>query len=211
MWKYMLLKELKGGYNAIFSLGDLCLASIQLQNSNLRPYSGVLDWMGSHQLSDVNRLLMNRFAGFMDEENLRVVGDANEEMLLVSDDNYHILSNHDFSSFQNTHTHLSAYPEVKQKFNRRIQRFLEKMESCERILFVRTEGDFQDVYDLQTILTGLVRQDFRILLINHAPVSGIMELDWPLEKVCAVQLPDTDKWEGNDHFWRMILQGIYLN
>lgn len=205
----MRLAELKGNYDAIFSLGDLCLASIQLDKNNLRPYSGVLDWMGSPQLSDVNLLLLNRFYGFMELENLRVVGDANPDMLLVSDDVYHILSNHDFPKAQNTYTHLVTYPEVKQKFDRRIQRFLEKADSCQRILFVRTEGDFQDAYDLQMILSGLVRNDFRILLINHAPVSGIVELDWPLDKVCALQLPNQEKWEGNNHLWKTIFAGIH--
>lgn len=205
----MKLAELKGEYDGIFSLGDLCLASLQLQKNNLRPYSGVLDWMGSLELSDVNRLLMNRFADFMELQNLRVVGEANEEMLLVSDDMYHILSNHDFTKSENTYTHLSTYPEVKEKFDRRIRRFLEKTDSCQRILFVRTEGNIQDAYDLQTVLTGLVRHDFQILLINHAPVGGIVELDLPLERVCALQLPDAEKWNGNDHLWKTILDGIH--
>jgi hypothetical protein len=40
-------------------------------------------------------------------------------MLLVSDDAYGILSNHDFFKAQNTHTHLAAaYPEVKTEFVR---------------------------------------------------------------------------------------------
>jgi hypothetical protein len=205
----MRIAELKGNYDGIFSLGDLCLASFQLQKNNLRLYSGVLDWMGSPQLSDVNRLLMNRFYGFMELENLRVVGNANEEMLLVLDEAYQFLSNHDFSNTQNTHTHLATFPEVKQKFNRRVQRFLDKLDNSQRILFIRTEGSFQDVYELQTILKDIVRHDFRILLINHAPVSGIVELDWPLDKVCAVQLPNGEKWEGNDHLWKMMLDGIH--
>ncbi|MGZ9586824.1 DUF1796 family putative cysteine peptidase [Paenibacillus marinisediminis] len=204
----MRLADLKGDYDGIFSLGDLCLASIQLQKNNLRPYSGVLDWMGSPQLSDVNRLLMNRFEGFMELQNLRVVGDATEEMLLVSDDVYHILSNHDFSKKQNTYTHLDTYPEVKQKFERRIDRFLEKANSCKRILFVRTEGNFQDAYDLQMVLSGLVQHDFAILLVNHAPVGEIYELNWPLDKVCAIQLPNQEKWEGNNHLWKILLDGI---
>lgn len=205
----MKLSELKGNYDAIFSLGDLCLASIQLEKNGLRPYAGVLDWMGSPQLSEVNRLLMNRFNGFMELANLRVVGNATEEMLLVSDDFYHILSNHDFTKAANPHGNLATYPEVKAKFDRRIQRLLEKADTCQRILFIRTEGDFQDTYDLQTVLSGLVRHDFRILLVNHAPVSGIVELDWPLEKVCAIQLPNVEKWEGNNHLWTAILEGIH--
>jgi hypothetical protein len=104
---------------------------------------------------------------------------------------------------------LATYPEVKQKFDRRIQRFLEKADRCQRILFVRTEGDFQDVYDLQTVITGLVRHDFRILLVKHASVNGIVELDWPLDKVCAVHLPNGDIWEGNDYLWTLMLEGVH--
>ncbi len=204
----MKLAELKGDYDGIFSLGDLCLASIQLKKNNLRPYSGVLDWMGSPQLSDVNRLLMNRFDGFMELENLRVVGDANEEMLLVLDEFYQILSNHDFSKVRNTPAHLAAYPEVKNKFDRRIQRFLDKADRGQRLLFIRTEGEFYDAYDLQAVLTDLVRHDFRVLLVNHADVGGIVELDWPLEKVCAVRFPNSEKWEGNNHLWKIALDGI---
>ncbi|AOZ93917.1 DUF1796 family putative cysteine peptidase [Paenibacillus crassostreae] len=205
----MRLAELEGKYDSIFSLGDLCLASIQLEKNNLRLFSGVLDWVGSPQLPEVSRLLMNRFTGFMELENLRVVGDAGADMLLVSDEYYHIFSNHDFSKVLNPNNNLFDYPNVKQKFDRRIQRFLEKMENSERILFVRTEGNLQEVYDLQMVLAGLVKHDFRILVINHAPVDGIVELNWPIEKVCAVQFPDGEKWAGNDELWKTMLKGIH--
>jgi hypothetical protein len=118
----MRLQELKGSYDAIFSLGDLCLSSIQLQNNNLRPYSGVLDWMASPKLSDVNRLLKNRFIGFMDLPNLRIIGYADDN-ICVSDEAYHFVSNHDFEVGPNTLTHLGTYPEVREKFDRRLNVF----------------------------------------------------------------------------------------
>lgn len=64
----MKLQDIKGSYNAIYSLGDLCLASIQLKQNNLRTFAGVLDWAGSPILPDVTRLLQNRFAGLMDAQ-----------------------------------------------------------------------------------------------------------------------------------------------
>jgi hypothetical protein len=39
----MKLVDVKGTYNAIFSLGDLCLTAIQLEKNNLRPFSGMLE------------------------------------------------------------------------------------------------------------------------------------------------------------------------
>lgn len=203
------LAQLKGKYDAIFSLGDLCLASIQLKKHNLRPYSGVLDWMASLQLSDVNRLLENRFVGFMEYENLRIIGYA-DDCICVSDDGYNMVSNHDFGRDKNTLQYLGSYDEVIQKYERRIQRFLTKMKTAKRILFVRTEGTLGDAADLQDTLSKLVKHDFSILLINHTPVTGIVEKSWPLEKVCSIEFPNTDKWEGNHDLWEEVLSGIRL-
>ncbi|WP_144510783.1 DUF1796 family putative cysteine peptidase [Bacillus sp. FJAT-22090] len=203
------LSQLKGKYDAIFSLGDLCLASIQLKKHNLRPYSGVLDWMASLELSKVNLLLENRFVGFMNYENLRIIGYA-DDCICVSDDGYNMVSNHDFSKEKNTLQYLGSYDEVMEKYERRIQRFLKKMKTARRILFVRTEGTLEEAAALQDVLAKLVKHDFSVLLINHAPVTGIVEKSWPLEKVCSIEFPNTEKWEGNNELWEEVLSGIRL-
>ncbi len=207
----MRLQEIKGNYDAIYSLGDLCLASIQLKRHQLRTFSGVLDWMGSLELANVNRLLLNRFAGFMEPQHLRIIGYAGTTHVCVSDDAYNIVSNHDFEIGPNSLHYLGTYPAVKEKFDRRIRRFLEKAKTCNRMLFVRTEGSLEEAAELERVLSGLVVHDFRVLLINHAPVGGIVELDWPLEKVCTLQFPNVEKWEGNNHLWQQVLSGISLN
>lgn len=203
------LSQLKGEYDAIFSLGDLCLASIQLKKHNLRPYSGVLDWMASPELSQVNTLLENRFIGFLEYDNLRVVGYA-DSFICVSDDGYNLVSNHDFDGEKNTLTYLGAYAEVMEKYERRIRRFLSEMDNAKRILFVRTEGSLEDAAVLQDVLSRLVKHDFSILLINHTYVQGIVEKSWPLEKVCSIEFPNQDTWEGNHDLWKEVLSGIRL-
>ena len=205
----MNLSQLKGEYDAIFSLGDLCLASIQLKKHNLRPYSGVLDWMASPELSMVNELLENRFIGFLEYDNLRVIGYA-DDFICVSDDGYNFVSNHDFDGEKNTLTYLGGYAEVMEKYERRIQRFLSEMENAKRILFVRTEGTLEDAAVLQDVLSKIVKHDFSILLINHTYVQGIVEKSWPLEKVCSIEFPNKDKWEGNHDLWEEVLIGIRL-
>ena len=123
--KELNLSQLKGEYDAIFSLGDLCLASIQLKKHNLRPYSGVLDWMASPELSKLNELLENRFIGFLEYDNLRVIGYA-DDFICVSDDGYNLVSNHDFDGERNTLTYLGGYAEVMEKYERRISVFFQK-------------------------------------------------------------------------------------
>lgn len=205
----MKLADLKGNYDAIFSLGDLCLSSIQLENNNLRPYAGVLDWLASPNMDDVCQLLSNRFAGFMELENLRIGGATDTGMIWVTDDAYYMISSHDFEADKNSLTHLATYPEVKAKYDRRIQRFLNKISTCQRILFVRTEATFEEAKQLQQVLMNIVKHDFRVLLVNHTQVSGMKELDWPLEKVCALEMSDLDKWTGNDAHWKEVFKGIH--
>lgn len=203
-------QELMGNYDAIFSLGDLCLSSIQLKKHNLRTYSGVFDWAATPQLSKVNLLLQNRFKDLMKYENLRIVGPAEKHMICVSDDYYHFVSNHDFEVGKNSLTYLGSYFEVMEKYDRRINRFLYQMETAKRILFVRTEGSFEDVLELQTVLRNLVKNDFSILVINHEDVAEIVEKNWPLKHVYAVSFPNEEKWEGNNQLWEQLLQGITL-
>ncbi|MED5016034.1 DUF1796 family putative cysteine peptidase [Paenibacillus chibensis] len=207
----MRIADLKGTYDAIFSLGDLCLASMQLEKFDMRPYAGPLDWMASYNLADVNRLLGNHFANFMNYENLVVEERVSDQLYLVRETYYDMLSNHDFFTHNNFPPYLAAYPEVKAKYDRRVQRFMEKMTSANRILFIRTEGSFEHAQELQEVLSGLVAHDFRVLLINHTPVTGVVEVDWPLEKVCSILMPNEEKWDGNDHLWAEILSGIHLN
>lgn len=204
------LSQLKGEYDAIFSLGDLCLASIQLKKHNLRPYSGVLDWMASPELSKVNDLLENRFLGFLEYDNLRVIGYA-DTFICVLDDANNLVSNHDFDGVKNTLQYLGSYAEVMEKYERRIQRFLSEMDNSKRILFVRTEGTLEDAANLQDALSRLVKHDFSVLLINHTYVQGIVERSWPLEKVCSIEFPNIDIWEGNHDLWREVLSGIRLS
>ncbi len=205
----MELSQLKGKYDAIFSLGDLCLTSIQLKKHNLRPYSGVFDWVASPNLSNVSELIENRFVSFLDYKNLRVIGYADNN-ICVSDDRNNIVSNHDFSIETNTLESLSSYPEVMEKYDRRIQRFLKKMKTAKRILFVRTEGTLAEAAHLQDILSKLVKHDFSILLINHSTVSGLVEKTSPLEKVCILEFPNIDRWEGNHALWEEALRGVRL-
>ncbi|MCY8267403.1 papain-like cysteine peptidase [Bacillus haynesii] len=209
----MNLNDIKGDYNAIFGLGHLCLTALQLRKNNLRPYAGPLDWVGTSSLTELNRLLKNRFSNFMAPLNLRVTGYSTgvyttDRYISLTDDYYHVDSAHDFKADKNTLEHLATYDEVIEKFNRRINRFYEKMSTANRVLFVRTNGTYKEAEELESVLSDLVQNDFRVLLINHAKVKGIVEQNWPLKRICAVTLPDREIWQSNDHLWREMLNGV---
>ncbi|CAM4251689.1 DUF1796 family putative cysteine peptidase [Paenibacillus tarimensis] len=207
----MQLKPLKGTYDAVFSLGHLCIAGIQLEKNGLRPFAGPLDWMSSPSLSDVNRLLANRFARFMDYPHLVLAGQASDKLYLVKETEYNVYSNHDFFTHNNFPPHFAAYPEIKAKYDRRVSRFLAKCSSSRRMLFIRTEGTYEEAGELEKVLANLVRGDFRVLLVNHAPVEGITPLNWPLRHVTAVQLPNSsDILTGNSRYWTELLSGILV-
>ena len=211
----MRLETIKGKYDAIYSLGDLCLAALQLRQNNLRPFAGPLDWMSSPSLSSVSSLLRNRFNGYMELPNLIPSGyatgvDSSEPHIVVTDMAYQIVSSHDFIADKNTFTNLSTYPEVRAKFDRRIHRFLDKLSNGKRILFIRTEGTFEEVLELESVLLKLVKNEFHILLVNHTNTKDLIEKDWPVENVCAIVLPNVEKWHGNDHYWEDIFKGINI-
>uniref|UniRef100_UPI00406D0897 DUF1796 family putative cysteine peptidase n=1 Tax=Paenibacillus sp. FSL L8-0340 TaxID=2954685 RepID=UPI00406D0897 len=70
----MILNEIKGTYDVIFSLGHNCLAADQLSRTLLRKVGGVIDWVETPVLAGVSNLLRNRFAHFMKFPNLSITG-----------------------------------------------------------------------------------------------------------------------------------------
>ncbi|WP_033828849.1 DUF1796 family putative cysteine peptidase [Bacillus andreraoultii] len=209
----MSLQKIKGSYDAVFSLGHLCLPAMQMKKFNLRPFSGVFDWVGSPQLSKVNQLIQTRFTDFLNMNNLRPDKYLSPTDLYVYDFKYDIGFNHDFKTDKNTLTHLGGYPEVKEKYDRRINRFLEKLSSSKRILFIRTEkseANFQDVQQLEKILMNMVAHDFQILLIHHKDIQKMTVVKSPFAKVTIVELPNKEIWNENDPYWAKILHRVRL-
>jgi len=207
----MELKDIKGRYDAIFSLGSDCSSAIQLQKNNLRPYAGVLDWMTSQSLADVNSLLRNRFNGFMQRSNMTFEGiDAHHRNYVYKDTLYNINSVHDFPIGLNTPDNLVTYSEFRSKMDRRIRRFLEKMSTCNHILFVRAGKIDHAILDLHVILSSFVRHQFKLLLVEYTGVTGIVEHPCSLDNVTLLEMQGYDIWRHNDHLWQAVFDGISL-
>ncbi len=199
-------EHLERSYNAIYSMGRKCLVAIQLHRLGLRKFGGMLDWNRSVHLSNVNLLLRNRFAGYMELDNLEFTGyDQGDRCLMLRDKVYDIYSVHDYPKDYNTPDHLVSYPEVKAMYDRRIQRFLEKTAVVPWLLFIRIEGTYEEVVELERQLRSYVKHQFHILLVLHGDHPGIIEIDWNLEHVCVVSL-DTEQL--NDEVWDELLARV---
>ncbi|MER7683301.1 DUF1796 family putative cysteine peptidase [Micrococcus luteus] len=206
----MKINEIKGAYNAIYSLGENCIPALKLRKFNLREFAGPLDWVGSPNLPKVTNLLRTNFSNFLISDHLIVPQYASDEDLLVVDTVNHISFNHDFKTHENTLNHLPSLPQVQAKYEKRINHFIETQSNSERLLFIRTEANIKDTLELENILSQLVKYNFCILIVNHSKVTEIVELDWKIKNVCAIEMPNEEIWEGNDLLWERIFQGITL-
>ncbi|WP_379134201.1 DUF1796 family putative cysteine peptidase [Paenibacillus sp. sgz500958] len=208
----MNFSEIKGSYDVIFSLGHNCLPADQLSRYMLRKIGGVLDWVESPILAGVSNLLRNRFSHYMELPNLSVTG-INDQAgcYIVRDAAYYIFSHHDFPLSENTSEQLNSYPELREKINRRVPRFMETLKNTAKILFIRTEATIHETAELLTVLDSMVQGEFNLLVINHAPVPGIVETPWPFHNVCALQIPNVpDMFHDNDYIWRGLLNAFTL-
>ncbi|NUC18187.1 peptidase [Bacillus mycoides] len=203
----MELLDIQQKYDAIFSLGNTCFVAGKLQNYNLRSCAGVIDWMLSFSLTDVIRLLQNKFEGFMEKETMEFDAyHACGTKLLLTDIRYNIKSAHDFPAEKNTPENWTSYPEFKIKINRRIERFLNKLKTSNLILFVRIGGTYEEVELLEKVLSNLIPGEFRILLLNEISEYKIIEYNWNLKYTCSVGIP----MDGNQNYeiWNQLLKGI---
>ncbi|MEY8738454.1 DUF1796 family putative cysteine peptidase [Bacillales bacterium AN1005] len=118
--------------------------------------------------------------------------------------------NHDFKTDVNTLTHLPSLPQIQKKYEKRIDHFIEALSTSQRLLFIRTESNIKDTLELENVLSQLVKNHYCILIVNHTAVNEIVELDWKIKNVCAIEMPNNDIWDGNDLLWERIFQGITL-
>jgi hypothetical protein len=213
----MNLQDIKGSYDVIVSLGSACNPAMLLKQHNLRRFSGPLDWCASNSLSDVNRLLKNRFEGFMEFENMCLLdetnfflndgdavlsGDGSTQRIKaywVKDTYYNVISMHDFPILPNQDWTVT-YPSFKEKLNRRINRFLEKITNSQSVLFVRWAASYNQAVELQSVLSKIVKGRFTILILCPVDdLQNISEMNWGIDRVCAVKVPnkpfDNSTWD----------------
>jgi hypothetical protein len=118
------------------SLGYFCSVAIELEKLGLRSESSPFDWTLA-DFKGVIAAIEENFSGFMDYEYLLQSGEYREIYL---NSRYNIKFFHDFDMYRPLSVQL---PEVRKKYDRRIERFYKSI--CEPTLFVRYISDIQKV------------------------------------------------------------------
>lgn len=124
-------------YDLIVSLGEACSCSETLRLCNLQDFSYPFDWVYGSNLVDRVKILTSRFENFLRKDDLIYSHVVNS----ISCDAYHnnfndITFNHDFPVGVSLD---ESFPEVKAKYERRINRLFEKIEQAQSVLFVHME------------------------------------------------------------------------
>ncbi|OOE12510.1 DUF1796 family putative cysteine peptidase [Fictibacillus arsenicus] len=226
----MKLTEIQKPYHMIISLGSECGPALHLRRHHLRRTSLPFDWVCSHSLSGINRLIQTKFNGYMELHNMIKIESYKPGFVLdeagqntgshshfIKDTQFNVISVHDFPivSGQDWKT---TYPSYKQKLNQRIERFYNCLNQSPSILFIRwsllkiEENQIKnETSELERVLSNVVKGEFKILMIHpkHG-VNGITNVEWGLKNVCAVHVPYHSEPITDNTIWNHLLKGISI-
>lgn len=221
----MKIENVKGAYDIIIGLGSWCGPSIFLWRRQLRRFSLPLDWMISKSVTDVTRLLENRFEGFMDLGQLRKIegtSDYLEDGIAVPkgdgtyhnahyilDTRYNVISVHDFPviPYQDWTATYGAYSE---RLIRRIQRFLHVLDHSRSVLFIRWgEIGEAEAVKLHAVVSSLTPGNCRILFMQTVSgLQSIQEIDWGQDGIATLQVPLDEPY--HESAWDCTMNGLSL-
>jgi hypothetical protein len=187
-------------YDETVSLGSSCQSAWHLEANGLRRWSYPLDWVIT-PFDSLIAFITHRGVGFLDRDKIAVIEilEGAPSMLHVSDTTYHIHSIHDFFA-----PDMPNYEAVKAKYDRRIKRFFDLLESSKRILFVRVNISRQEAEYLDHFLHTLYpRLEYTLLAVSEDPSA---QENWGLERVRNFYMQQfPSDWVGNSGQWTEIL------
>lgn len=219
------LENVKGAYDVIIGLGSWCGPSIYLWRRQLRRFSFPLDWMISNTVTDVTRLLKNRFEGFMELGQLRKIdgtsayleegvavlqGDGTYQSAhYILDTRYNVISVHDFPIVTDQDW-TAAYVPYREKLTHRIQRFLHVLQQSRSVLFIRWGAiNKEEAAELHAVLSSLTPGICRIIFMQTVSgLQSIQELDWEQDGICALQVPLEQPYD--EAAWDKTMNGLAL-
>lgn len=160
-------------YDFVFSLGAACSCSSCLRNANLQFASYPFDWLYGSNIKDRAALLCHGFEGWLDKDALVCVGKREHPLPcdIYRNTKTGIVFNHDFPLGEDFD---KAYIEVNEKYDRRIQRLIEGINSAKRVLAVYITSpddnntDSQILIDTKELLDNTFGKDKIDLLFMYS-------------------------------------------
>ncbi|MDW7613801.1 DUF1796 family putative cysteine peptidase [Peribacillus simplex] len=216
----MKLNEIKKTYDVIIPCGSACSPTLNLRRLGLRKFSLPLDWVYTESFAEAANLYRNQFKEYMELRNLTLVeGSAtyfDDDIVinavntyLIRDNHYKVTSVHDFPILPDKKW-FETYPNFKENLNKKIARFNETINNSDSILFVRWSTIYDHAYLFQQAMQDMLKEkNFNVLiLIPSDDATSISELEWNLENVCVLKVPNQIEDEA---IWNHAYSGIQLN
>ena len=129
-------------YDSIVSLGASCGVTMSLRELGLQNVSSPFDWIGAPGLPGVVETVESDFAGWFDRDAL-VLWDVTHEKGVIHRHYKNVKTGFGFPhEFSNAEPFERHYEAVREKYERRIARFLSGMDEEKHVLFVYLERPF---------------------------------------------------------------------
>ena len=161
-------------YDLVFGVGQACACTQNLRKNKLQFSSYPYDWLFGMDLVNRMKLIANNYEHFIDYEDLKDTNRDNKSEKNLCEIFYNtkneICFNHDFAYGKPLE---ETYPAVKEKYDRRIKRQLEQIESSKRVLVVylqspcdRNEIEDKTLVEAQEVLKNrFPKQEFTLLYL----------------------------------------------
>jgi len=139
-------------YDAVFGLGEACSCSDALRKANLQIVSYPMDWIFGADFSDRIQIVASGFKDFFEAKDLVCKG-PNGKTDIYANEHNNLVFNHDFPMDVPFKT---AYPAVREKYDRRINRLLSDIRNARRALavYIETPNRPQKLKDVQILKEG---------------------------------------------------------
>lgn len=215
-------------YDFIFSLGAACSCTQMLRKAQLQFASFPLDWLFGSDFENRVDIVISRFDRFLEEKDLSYVFSERS----ISCDAYRnafngLTFNHDFETGKEL---KDTFPAVKEKYDRRIKRLLDRIDQAKSVLgvFIETPDSGISKYsrqDLENIHAKLQKafpdKRFDLLYIspdttmkhgelNISPSLSDDGLMWYVSEYGYNQ-PDVPAYSPDSHVLLKILKRYKLN
>ena len=128
----------KNKFDFIVSIGHGCASTSYLRRCNLQNYSYPFDWIAGAPFNMITDYIVNGFQGFLNIEDLEPFVPADGSGDKRTMDLYRNKKNnyHHFHDFPKDTPLEESFGSVKEKYDRRIKRFYDNIDSSKKILFV---------------------------------------------------------------------------
>ena len=171
-------------YDVIYSIESNCGCAMYLNMLGLRIASGPFDWItGANSLEERINIILNYFNSFLSFDNLKFIDkdinhknhDFNNDYYINTENN--ILFLHDFK-----HNILleNMYSKVKEKYDRRIQRFIDNIRSKKTLLIwfsLNTNTDDNLIKELSDKLNKKFNNSIDLVVIENSSDMKIGDIN----------------------------------